>query len=125
MLGGLEDVEYLLGTGKGAKQGANTHERDKKRLDNRNPFLFAGAICLCESIDKVIEQEHSRNLSGIVAKEEATDRGGGTEEDGLRSALGAIDGDGTKGKDKSVTIWMDSVQKVSTYVFPSILTVVE
>jgi hypothetical protein len=52
---------------------------------------------LTETVLEVAKQQHTRDLTGIIAKEEATYRGDSPENNGLDAAVGAIDADGPVG----------------------------
>jgi hypothetical protein len=69
---------------------------------------------LTETVLEVAKQQHTRDLAGIIAKEEAPYRGDSPEDEGLDAAVGAIDADGPVG-------WVRerSVQKGVVYLLLS------
>lgn len=84
----------LLCAAQGSDQCADAHQRDEQRLDDGLPFLGAVALVLREPVDEVLEQEHARDLTSVIAKEESTDGGNDPQENRLKTTVGAIDADG-------------------------------
>lgn len=58
-------------------QRTNAHQGHEKRLDDGHPFLLTGRT-LGKALLEIGEQEHRRDLTGIVAEQETTNRGGDT-----------------------------------------------
>ena len=83
----------LLGAREGTNEGTNAHQRHKQRLDDGLPFLGPVPLVLRKPVDEVLEQQHARDLTGVIAKEESAHGGDGPQQNGLKAAVGAIDGD--------------------------------
>jgi hypothetical protein len=98
-----QQIKNLLGSAEGSNETPNTHQGDEQGLDDGSPRLRAVWLGLGEPVDEVPKEQHARNLTGIVAEEEATDRGGQAEDNRLNTAVGAIDADRPAGEDRLVS----------------------
>lgn len=73
------------------KESTDTHERDDQRLDSRVERIGAIGLKRTETVLEVMEQQHARDLTGIIAEQETAERGDDAHHDGLQTAVRAID----------------------------------
>jgi hypothetical protein len=88
---------HSLSARKSTNQGTDTHQRDEEGLDNGHKLVWlpwSRWFASRESISEVREDQHAGDLSGVVAKEEATDGGDYPKEDRLNTTFCAVDADG-------------------------------
>lgn len=79
-----------VGARQSTDERTDTHQGDEERLNDGNPLLVALGS-LGEAVHEILEQKHGRNLASIVSEEETTDGSCHSQQDGLSTAVGAID----------------------------------
>ena len=83
-----------VGAGQSTNQATDAHEGDDDTLDDTFELPVVGGPSLAKTALEVGEDEHTGNLTRVVAEEETTQTGYSAQEDGLDTAVGAIDPDG-------------------------------
>lgn len=72
-------------------EATDAHETDEETLDDGHPLARAVVLLLGEAVLEIREEKHRRNLTGVITEEEASNGRDNTQEEGLGTAVGAID----------------------------------
>lgn len=86
--------QHSLCTREGTNEGTDRHKRDEEGFKDGHELVgLSGRFGLAsrESVSKVGKDEHTRNLSSVVSKEETTDGGDASQQDGFGTTVGAVD----------------------------------